>query len=177
VNHQRFDVDQAVELLERTPGVLRSLLTGLSDAWVHATEGPETWSPYDVLGHLIHGEETDWIGRARMILEHGEQRTFEPFDRTAFFRKSDGKTLPGLLDEFEALRHQNIEALRAFRLTPEHLQRRGRHPDFGPVTLAQLLATWTVHDLTHLTQIVRVLARQYDAEVGPWKAYLGVLRR
>jgi len=172
-----FRLAEAIEVLERTPRVLRALLAGLSGGWLTATEGPDTWSPYDVVRHLIHGEEEDWIPRARIILEHGETRTCTPFDRTAFFDGTRGKDLARLLDEFETLRNQNLDTLRGFELTEPKLALRGRHPDFGRVTLGQLLATWVVHDLTHLAQIVRVTAKRYDLDVGPWKTYLGVLRR
>jgi hypothetical protein len=172
-----FELGEALAILERTPRVLRALLAGLPNCWLTGTEGSDTWSPYDVIGHLISGEENDWITRARMILEHGETRTFEPFSRTAFFERSKGKSLAQLLDEFETARRRNLEMLRAWAITPDRLPLRGRHPDFGPVTLGQLLATWVVHDFTHLAQIVRVMAKRYDGDVGPWKAYLGVLRR
>jgi hypothetical protein len=172
-----FDLDQALAVLSRTPAVLRALLAGLPEAWATCTEGPDTWSPYDVLGHLISGEESDWLPRARMILEHGERRTFEPFNRTGFLETSKGKTLAQLLEEFDVARTRSLQMLRALSLAPEDLSRRGRHPDFGPVTLRQLLATWVAHDFTHLAQIVRVMAKRYDADVGPWKQYLGILNR
>ena len=170
-----FDLDEALAVLSRTPQTLRALLTGLPAGWTSHDEGPDTWSPYDVLGHLIHGEKVDWIGRARTILDHGESRIFEPFDRFAMLRQPKGRPLTDLLDEFAGLRARNLETLRGFELTPEHLDLRGRHPDFGTVTLAQLLAAWTVHDLGHVAQIARVMARQYTDAVGPWRAYLPVL--
>ena len=170
-----FDLDETLEILARTPEILRTLLRELPAGWTSGNEGPDTWSPYDVLGHLIHGEKADWIGRARIILDHGESRTFEPFDRFAMFRESAGKTLGELLDQFARLRQRNLETVRGFGLTADHLELRGRHPDFGTVTLGQLLATWAVHDLGHIAQITRVMAKQYAGHVGPWRAYLPVL--
>ena len=170
-----FDLSQAVSVLDRTPIVLRDMLHGLPDAWTRGDEGPDTWSPYDVVGHLIHGERTDWIPRARIILEEGEGRAFEPFDRFAQERESRGKSLAQLLDEFAALREENLEVLRGLDLGPAELALKGRHPDLGVVTLGQLLATWTAHDLGHLAQISRVMAKQYADQVGPWRAYMPVL--
>ena len=170
-----FDLDEGIEVLTRTPATLTALLGDLSAGWTSNDEGPDTWSPYDVLGHLIHGEKTDWIARARMILDHGESRTFDPFDRFAQLRDSDAKSVSELLDLFARLRARNLETLRGFELTPEQLELRGRHPDFGTVTLGQLLATWVAHDLGHIAQIARVMAKQYAGRVGPWKAYLPVL--
>lgn len=172
-----LQLDEAVTILQRTPAVLNALLSGLSDDWVRPNEGPDTWSPYDIVGHLIHGEETDWIPRARIILKHGEARAFEPFDRFAQFEKSQGKTLPQLLETFAQLRRRNLEELAGLRLTPELMQKRGRHPELGEVTLGQLLATWTVHDLSHLSQVTRVMCKQYGSAVGPWKEYLPILTR
>jgi len=171
-----FELEKGVAVLERTPRVMDALLRGLSDAWVRANEGGDTWNPFDVLGHLIHADRTDWIPRARMILEHGERRTFEPFDRFAMLKSSVGRTLESLLDEFPAVRTASLETLRGWRLTPARLQLRGTHPEFGPVTLGQLLATWVAHDLDHLSQVVRVMAKQYAGAVGPWAAYLRVVR-
>ena len=162
-------------MLSRTPAVLNELLRDLPDEWIAAHEGGETWSPFDVTGHLIHADRTNWIPRARMILEHGEAQAFEPFDRVAQFAVSEGRTLASLLDEFATVRGQSIRELTALRLTEAHLDRRGRHPDLGVVTLRQLLSTWVAHDLDHLMQISRVLARQYSDEVGPWRAYLRVI--
>jgi hypothetical protein len=170
-----FVLSEAVRILERTPATLRACLPALPEPWRRADEGPDTWSPFDVLGHLVHGERTDWIARARSILEHGEERTFEPFDRLGMRRESQGKTLEELLHEFETLRAASLRTLADWNLGPADLGRRGRHPDFGPVTLQQLLATWVVHDLGHVAQIHRVLARQYRTAVGPWKAYLPIL--
>lgn len=172
-----FQLDHAKEVLGRTPAVLNALLRRLPDEWVAAGEGPESWSPFDVVGHLIHGEETDWIPRARVILEHGEGRAFEPFDRFAMFEASRGKSLGELLDRFEQLRAESLRELEGMHLTPELLGRRGRHPELGVVTLGQLLSTWVVHDLGHVGQVVRVMAKQYGEAVGPWRAYLPVLSR
>ena len=171
-----YSVDSAIEILERTVPTLRSLLEGLSDEWIYGNEGFETWSPFDVVGHLIHGEQTDWIPRAEIILREGEDRTFEPFDRFAHFRTTQGKSLAELLDELEEVRTENLRRLRAMEITPELLNRRGTHPEFGSVTLRQLLATWVAHDLGHITQITRVMATQYREECGPCQAYLPVLR-
>ncbi len=171
-----FDLTQALAVLERTPRVLDTLLRGLPDAWTRATEGPDTWSPFDVVGHLICGEKTDWIVRARIILEEGERGPFPPFDMKAQFAASKGRTLDSLLDDFAALRAANLEALRGFKLTPERLARTGTHPELGRVTLGQHLATWVAHDMDHISQIVRVMAKQYGEAVGPWKAYLKVVR-
>jgi hypothetical protein len=172
-----FDPDRSIEILSRTPAVLDSLLRDLPDHWTRPNEGADTWSPFDVLGHMVYGEKVNWIPRAKMILEYGELRTFDPFDRFAMFRESQGKAVEELLDEFTALRQQGIEELRGINLTPELLARRGAHPEFGAVTLAQLLATWVVHDLGHIAQITRVMAKQYSEAVGAWKAYLPVLTR
>ncbi len=171
----QFDLGEATAILARTPRVVRSLLDGLGPEWVEVDEGPETWSAFDVVGHLIHGERTDWIGRARRILDHGESLAFEPFDRFAMLGESRGKTLDELLDTFDRLRDENLVALRALELDEVALERTGRHPDFGQVTLRQLLATWVAHDLGHLAQISRVLAKRYSHDVGPWRAYLPVL--
>jgi hypothetical protein len=171
-----FDLNQSLDLLGRTPDTLDRLLRGLPEEWTTSNEGPETWSPFDVVGHLIHGEETDWLARARIILDEGEGREFKPFDRYHQLEANRGKTLEELLDRFAERREKNLETLRSWNLTPADLDRRGRHPEFGCVTLRQLLATWVVHDLGHIGQIVRVLARHYGRETGPWKAYLPVLK-
>lgn len=171
-----FNLPDAIALLARTPATLSSLLRDLPDSWTQPNEGPKTWSPYDVVGHLISGELTDWIPRARMILEHGESKPFVPFDRFAQEKNSLGKSLPQLLDEFTRLRAENLRTLDSFHLQHADLNRRGTHPQLGVVTLSQLLATWTVHDLTHLHQISRTLAHQYLDAVGPWQKFLGVLR-
>lgn len=170
-----FAIDEAVPILARTPATLDTLMRGLPDGWIAAHEGGETWSPFDVIGHLIHGDKTDWMPRARMILEHGEARPFEPFDRFAQFTASQGRTLASLLDEFAAVRGKSLRDLAALGLTDADLDRRGRHPQLGIVTLRQLLATWVAHDLDHIAQISRVLARQYSDEVGPWRAYLRII--
>jgi DinB superfamily len=168
-------MEEAAAILARTPATLDALLRGLSDGWIAANEGGETWSPFDVIGHLIHGERTDWVQRARIILEHGETRPFDTFDRFAQFALSEGRSLASLLDEFATLRLENLRELEKMRLTDADLDRRGRHPELGVVTLRQLLATWVAHDLDHVVQISRVLARQYSDEVGPWRAYLRII--
>ena len=170
-----FVMDEAVAILARTPASLDAQLRGLPEGWLTAHEGHDTWSAFDVVGHLIHGERTDWIPRVRTILEHGDARPFDPFDRSAQFTDSQGRTLASLLDEFAALRAESLRELSALHITNADLDRRGRHPVFGIVTLRQLLATWVAHDLDHIVQISRVLARQYSDEVGPWKAYLRVI--
>jgi DinB family protein len=170
-----FVVEEGVAILARTPAALDALLRGLPEPWIAAHEGGETWSPFDVVGHLIHGERTDWMPRARMILENGETRPFETFDRFAQFKASEGRTLASLLDEFAALRAESLRGLAALGLTEEDMERRGRHPAFGVVTLRQLLATWVAHDLDHVVQIARALARQYADAVGPWSAYLRII--
>ena len=172
-----FDLADTFDLLERTPGVLDRLLRGTSPAW-HAVrvEGPETFSAYDVVGHLLHGEDTDWVTRARLLREHGEWRTFEPFERFAQASRFAGWSLDALLDRFAERRRENLATVRAWRLTESDLDRRGRHPELGTVDLRQLLATWVAHDLGHLAQIARVLAKRHTADVGPWRAYLSVLK-
>ncbi len=168
--------DECLAVLDRTPATLNALLRGLPDAWTTATEGPGTWSPYTVVGHLIHGEKTDWLPRLDSILRHGEDRTFDAFDREAQFRESQGKSLSQLLDEFQDLRRDNTARLRAWRLEPAQLELKGTHPAFGPVTVRQLLAAWTAHDLAHIVQISRTMARHYRLEVGPWAEYLSVMK-
>lgn len=172
-----FDLEQSRAILERTPHTLRAMLAGLSPAWIEATEGPDTWSPYVVVGHLLHGERADWIPRAELILAQGANRRFTPFDRLAQFHESQGKTLAELLDEFARLRAHNLATLAGWRVTETQLALEGEHPDFGPVTLRQLLATWVAHDLSHLAQATRVMAKQYREAVGPWRAYLPLLDR
>jgi hypothetical protein len=172
-----FVLAEAVEILERTPQVVRALLWDLSDAWTHAQTEPLGWTPFDVVGHLIHGEETDWMPRLRIVLEYGEARPFEPFDREAQFQKSKGKTLRELIERFTGLRAENLKALHGLNLTSAQMKLRGTHPELGTVTVEQLLATWTAHDLTHLAQISRVMAKRYMTAVGPWKQYIGVLQR
>ena len=173
----RFELAQAIGVLQRTPSAFRALLGGLSDAWTSPNEGPETFSAFDNLGHLVHAERTDWIPRARIILEHGRDRPFDPFDRFAQLHESRGRSVADLLDELERLRAENLETLGGWRLTPRELALEGEHPALGRVTLAQLLASWVVHDLGHLAQTSRVMAKQYRGEVGPWRAYLPILDR
>jgi hypothetical protein len=170
-----FDLEQAMALLARTPATLDAMLRNLPDGWSQANEGGDTWSPFDIVGHLIHGEQTDWLTRTRIVLEHGESRPFEKFDRLAQFSASKGRTLHQLLDEFAALRAKNLRELKSLGLGDADLDRRGRHQALGAVTLRQLLATWVAHDFDHVIQIARVLAKQYSDEVGPWRAYLRVI--
>jgi hypothetical protein len=172
----RFRLDEAVALLERTPSLLDAQLRGLPEAWLTCDEGPETWSPFVVVGHLIHGEKTDWIPRARRILDDGEAKAFDPFDRFAQLRDTKGRPLADLLDEFAILRRKSLDELAALKLGEKELDRRGRHPELGAVTLRQLLATWVAHDLDHVQQIARVMAKRYAPECGPWAAYLRVVR-
>lgn len=172
-----FQLEEARQVLSRTPLTLNSLLLPLSNAWLLRNEGAETWSPFDVVGHLIHGEETDWIPRTKVILQHGEGRPFEPFDRFAMFERSKGKSITELLDTFTRLREANLQELDEMKLTAADLEKRGRHPELGTVTLKQLLATWVAHDLGHVAQIVRVMAKQYREEVGPWRQYLSIVNR
>lgn len=168
-------LEEAVALLERTPATIGALLKGLPETFVRANEGEGTWSPYDVVGHLVHGERADWLGRARHILS-GDPRPFTPFDRRAQFKQSEGKTLDELLKTFGELRAANLAELRGMNLGEDDLPRTGRHPDFGEVTLGQLLAAWVVHDLDHVAQIARTMAKVYAEGVGPWAAYLSILR-
>ncbi|MBI1760605.1 MAG: DinB family protein [Acidobacteria bacterium] len=172
----QFDLNEAIAVLERTPALLQVWLNGLPGAWTVTNEGPETWSPYVVLGHLAHGERADWIPRVRLILEHGETQTFEPYDRFAQFTESAGKSLPELLAEFATRRAQNVQTLRAWQLSEADLDKTGTHPAFGQVSLRALLATWVAHDLDHVAQIARVMAKQYTTAVGPWSAYLRILQ-
>ncbi|MBL7738340.1 MAG: DinB family protein [Chitinophagaceae bacterium] len=170
-----FDLNRSCEILERTPAVLQTLLAGLSDAWIMNNEGPETFSPYDVVGHLIHGEKTDWRIRTNMIIGYGELKSFEPFDRFAQNEISKGKSLRQLLDEFEQLRKDNMTWFRSLRFSEGDLDKKGIHPVLGPVSLRQLLSTWVVHDLTHIAQITRVMAKQYKEEIGPWTEFFRIL--
>ena len=172
-----FDLALGKSVLERTPETLRVMLDSLAPEWSNATEGPDTWSPYDIIGHLIHGDRDDWIPRARIILSQAPERRFEPFDRFAQFRESEGKSLSDLLAEFARLRAECLEELDSWNLTEDKLSLEGVHPEFGEVTLRQLLATWVVHDLGHVAQISRVMAKQYGDAVGPWTVYLPVLHR
>jgi hypothetical protein len=169
-----FTIENAVELLERTPRVVRAMLDGLSDQWTSG--GTETeWAPFDIVGHLIHGEMTDWIPRAKIILDQGESLTFVPFDRLAQFEHSKGKTLAVLLDEFDEARRESLKTLRGWNLSEDQLRLKGMHPELGEVDLSQLLATWVVHDLTHIRQIATFMAKKYTEAVGPWTEYLSIL--
>jgi len=172
-----FDLPHGIVVLERTPRVLEALLSGLPDGWTTGNEGADTWSPFDVVGHLIDGELTDWMVRLQIILKQGPNRRFEPFDRFRHISRNQGRMLGDLLAEFRQLRAKNLDELRALELTADQLELTGEHPAFGSVTLAQLLATWVAHDLGHIAQITRVMAKQYRAAVGPWEAYLPVLHR
>ena len=172
-----FELTAGTAVLERTPATLRAMLAGLPSSWIDATEGPETWSPYVIAGHLIHGERTDWIPRARIILAQGADHRFTPYDRFAQFHESQGKSLADLLDEFARLRAGNLATLAGWRLTDAQLDLTGEHPEFGPVTLRQLLATWVAHDLGHIAQTARVMAKQYRDAIGPWRAYLPIVTR
>jgi len=168
-------LEESVAVLRRTPAVMEAMLRDLPEAWTEATEGEGTWSPYVVVGHLIHGERADWMPRLAIILEHGESRPFDPYDREAQFEESAGMSLTALLQEFGDLRRDNLAMLRELALGPEQLALTGMHPDLGIVTVRQLLATWTAHDLAHILQVSRVMARRYRQEVGPWAAYLSVM--
>jgi DinB family protein len=170
------DLQQTISLLSRTPASLDALLRGLPAEWTQKDEGESSWTVFGVVGHLVYGERSDWMTRAKIILQFGETRTFDPFDRLGQQREAQGKTLDQLLDDFARLRAENLRELNAFNLRPEDLALHGRHPAFGSVTLSQLLATWAIHDLTHLHQISRIMAHQYRETVGPWSRYLGVLQ-
>jgi hypothetical protein len=172
----KFNLEKSIEILERTPGVLRNLLNGLSNDWTSQNEGENTWSPYDIIGHLIHGENTDWLPRTKIILRQGKTTDFEPYDRFAQFENSKGKSLQELLAEFKTLRKSNIAELKKLDIGNEELKLTGIHPEFGEVTLKQLLSAWVVHDLGHIVQISRVMAKLYKEESGPWIKYLKVLR-
>jgi hypothetical protein len=169
------NLEHTISLLSRTPATLNALLRDLPEDWTLRNEGEDSWSAFDVVGHLIHGERTDWMPRARVILQYGEAKSFQPFDRLRQVRESAGKSLPQLLDEFAQLRYEKIAELRDLNLQPQDFQRRGLHPALGVVTLSELLATWAAHDLTHLHQISRIMAYQYRDAVGPWSEYLGVM--
>ena len=171
----KYSINEAAQVLEKTPLVLRSLLTGLSDGWTLSNEGPDTFSPYDVLGHLIHGEKTDWVTRAKIILAFGISKPFTPWDRFAQYEESKGKTLDQLLDEFAAVRKENMQWFSSLNLTETDLDRTGMHPTLGEITLRNLLSTWVVHDLTHIAQITRVMAKQYKEEMGPWPEFFRIL--
>ena len=169
-----FSLSKSIEILERTPDVLNAMLYNISNDWTSNNEGGESWSVYDIVGHLIHGEKTDWIPRMEIILSDKPEKKFDLFDRFAQFEESKVKSLPQLLDEFKQLRTKNIAQLLSKKITPENLEEKGVHPAFGEITLAQLLSTWTVHDLNHIAQISRVMAKQYKPEVGPWVEYLKI---
>lgn len=171
----QFSLQRSCEILDRTPAVMQALLSGLHNDWVVNNEGPETFSPYDVIGHLIYGEKTDWVPRAKMILEFGNTKTFEAWDRVAMYEISKGKSLQQLLDEFEAIRKENMVWLKSLCLTKTDLDKNGMHPVLANVTLQHLLATWVAHDLTHIAQVTRVMAKQYKAEMGPWPAFFRIL--
>ena len=171
----KFELKQAAEVLSQTPFTIQRMLEGLSPEWTATSGDAESWGAYDIVGHLIHGEETDWIPRAGIILAQGENRTFVPFDRTAQFKVSSGKTLPDLLTEFTYLRNTNLETLARWELTPDRLELKGMHPELGEVTLGQLLATWVVHDLNHISQLARIMAKKYEENVGVWRQYLSIL--
>jgi len=170
------NLEHTIALLTRTPAALNALLRDLPETWTHRNEGEKTWSAFDVVGHLIYAERMNWIPRAKMLLQFGESRAFEPFDRLGYIRESQGKSLGQLLDEFARVRSESLGELRALSLRPDDLARRGRHPAVGTVTLSELLATWAAHDLTHLHQISRIMAHQYREAVGPWSKFLGVLQ-
>jgi uncharacterized damage-inducible protein DinB len=172
-----FSLSDAIPVLRQTPDILRVWLSDLPDSWTMINEGPETWSPFDIVGHLIHGERTDWMDRVELILAHGDSRSFIPFDRFAQFQASRGQSLGQLLDTFAQLRAANLSRLQSLRLAQEDFARPGLHPELGGVNLGQLLATWVVHDLNHLAQIARVMGRQYTEAVGPWLEYLPLLTR
>lgn len=170
----KYNIDKGIEILERTPQVLNDLLLNLSNEWTSGNEGPNTWSPFDVVGHLIHGEKTDWIPRTKIILKYGLERPFEPFDRFAQYEVSKGKTMNELLTEFEDLRKENIEEFNSLPIQ-KNLDKKGKHPELGEVTLRNLLSSWVVHDLGHISQITRAMAKQYTQEVGIWTQYMGIL--
>jgi hypothetical protein len=171
----QYDLNKSLQVLERTPSVLKSLLSDLDDEWLINNEGPETFSPYDVLGHMIHGEKKDWTERIKMILEYGQEKTFESWDRFAMYEESKGKTTGQMLDEFEELRKKNLEWFKSLKLTEGDLDKKGMHPKLGTVTLRNLLATWVIHDLTHIAQITRVMAKQYKEEMGPWVEFFRIM--
>ena len=171
----QYDIVKSLEILERTPSVLNALLSGIDDEWIMNNEGPDTFSPYDVVGHLLHGEKTDWTARIKRILHHGTSKSFDSFDRFAMYEESKGKTMQQLLNEFEEIRKQNIIWLRSLDLQETDYDKKGMHPKLGEVILRNLLATWVVHDLTHIAQITRVMAKQYKTEIGPWVEFFRIL--
>lgn len=171
-----YSIDKALEILDRTPRTLQTLLEDISEDWTHNNEGGESWSPYDILGHLIHGEKTDWISRIKITLAEEGNKTYHPFDRFAQFEESKGKSISDLFEEFSALREKNIEVLKSMNISESDFEKGAIHPSLGRVKLKQLMATWVVHDLGHIAQISRVMAKQYTDEVGPWRDYLSVLK-
>lgn len=171
-----FNLSENVKILQNTPIAIRMIVNALPESWVKNNEGENTWSPYDIIGHLIHGEKTDWIPRAKIILNEESNKTFEPFDRFAQFENSKGKSIVMLLEEFESLRSANINELQKMPINETTLQRKGIHPELGPVTLENLLSTWVVHDLGHISQLARVSAKNHNAAVGPWRQYLSILK-
>ncbi|WP_431127049.1 DinB family protein [Flagellimonas flava] len=171
-----FELNKSIKILERTPAVLKALFYELDADWATINEGPRTWSAYDIVGHLIHGEQTDWIPRAEIILSDGPDRTFAPFDRFAQEKLSQGKTMEDLLEEFASLRESSLNQLKSWNLSEEDLDKTGVHPDLGEVTLSQLLSTWTVHDLAHINQFSRAMVKHYAKDVGPWKKYIRILK-
>ena len=172
-----FSLEKSIEILERTPNVLESYLNHISPEWLHNNEGEDTWSPYEVVGHLVFGEKTDWLVRIKLILSESENKLFEPFDRFAQINEGSDKSINELLTEFKTLRQDNLNELNALKITEQDFNRKGIHPEFGEVTLLQLISTWVVHDLGHIAQISRVMAKQYKTEVGPWIDYLGILKK
>jgi len=171
----QYDIAKSLEILERTPSVLTSLLSGIDDEWIMNNEGPDTFSPYDVIGHLVYGEKTDWPVRVKIILDHGTSKSFDPFERFAMYEESKGKTIQQLLYEFEEIRKHNIIWVRSLDLQEPDYDKKGMHPKLGEVTLRNLLAAWIVHDLTHIAQITRVMAKQYKTEIGPWVEFFRIL--
>jgi len=173
----KFDLNKSVEILEKTPMVLESILSELSSCWTKSNEGKNSWSPYDILGHLIFGEKTDWMVRVKIILSQSKNKMFEPFDRFAQLKEKQNKTISDLIAEFKNLRKSNLKELKSLNITNKDFELKGMHPEFGEVTLEQLISTWVVHDLGHIAQISRVMAKQYKTNVGPWNAYLGILNK
>ena len=172
----KYSIERSIEIMERTPTVLNNMLSGIGDDWVMNNEGPETFSPYDVIGHLVHGERTDWTARTKRILEFGDTKTFDLWNRFAQYEESKGKTLQQLLDEFVAIRKENMIWFKSLQLSETDLDKTGIHPTFGEVTLRNLLSTWVVHDLTHIAQITRVMAKQYIENMGPWPEFFRILK-
>lgn len=172
-----LEINKSIEILEKTPAVLQHLLGGISKGWTQNNEGDDTWSPFDVVGHLVHGEKTDWIPRLQLIMQHSDSQTFEPYDRFAQFKLSEGKSMSDLLEEFGSCRKNNISILKGLNLSEEDLKRKAIHPSLGLVTMKQLIAAWVVHDLGHIAQISRVMAKQYQTEIGPWSQYLTIVQR